>query len=207
MLGVGGGGSGSVLARLPAGYLLCARAGPCLAPSPRRGEGWGEGVLNLRVGACGCAFTSDAEPPHPTLSPLGRGPRRTWWGSLGLPMAGGACPHPPKAGALGPSLSLKGRGARRGGRVGLPSLCGAFVEARLSLRGRGWGWVLLGCRIGGFNPRPAPFFVMPDLIRHPSSSLPPRRERRRWTPDQVRGDAKRIGRVRAWVLSGAGAEG
>jgi hypothetical protein len=37
-----------------------------LAPSPHGGEGWGEGVLSLQI-------SSDAEPPHPTLSPQGRG--------------------------------------------------------------------------------------------------------------------------------------
>ena len=35
-------------------------------PSPRRGEGWGEGARRPRI-------ISSAEPPHPTLSPLGRG--------------------------------------------------------------------------------------------------------------------------------------
>src|SRR5690606_19149362 len=39
---------------------------PLHAPSPLGGEGWGEGVLSQR-------FREEAEPPHPTLSPQGRG--------------------------------------------------------------------------------------------------------------------------------------
>jgi hypothetical protein len=44
--------------------ILIIGAGP--APSPRRGEGWGEGVLSWRIGA-------DAVPTHHALSPRGRG--------------------------------------------------------------------------------------------------------------------------------------
>jgi ribonuclease P protein component len=36
------------------------------SPSPRRGEGRGEGARHSSA-------LSDSEPPHPTLSPLGRG--------------------------------------------------------------------------------------------------------------------------------------
>ena len=36
------------------------------SPSPRGGEGWGEGALTS-------GFPSTAEPPHPALSPPGRG--------------------------------------------------------------------------------------------------------------------------------------
>src|SRR3954463_8289063 len=43
-------------------------------PSPRRGEGWGEGAPSQKE-------TSDAEPPHPALSPRGKG------------MDGGDLPH------------------------------------------------------------------------------------------------------------------
>ena len=43
--------------------------GPGLAPSLRGGEGWGEGVRSRRL------FTG-AEPPHPALSPWGRGFRK-----------------------------------------------------------------------------------------------------------------------------------
>ena len=44
--------------------ILIAGAG--LAPSPRWGEGWGEGARTRRLSA-------GAEPPHPALSPRGRG--------------------------------------------------------------------------------------------------------------------------------------
>jgi hypothetical protein len=37
-----------------------------VAPSPLRGEGWGEGALPLRE-------LANAAPPHPALSPQGRG--------------------------------------------------------------------------------------------------------------------------------------
>src|ERR1700683_3073972 len=43
------------------------------APSPQRGEGGGEGVP-----------TSRPEPPHPSLSPLGRGSSERRGGGLGL---------------------------------------------------------------------------------------------------------------------------
>jgi hypothetical protein len=44
--------------------ILIIGAGP--APSPLRGEGWGEGGLSSRV-------IAGAEPPHAALSPRGRG--------------------------------------------------------------------------------------------------------------------------------------
>ena len=43
--------------------------GAAVAPSPRRGEGWGEGALTRRV-------ITGAAPPHPALSPTGRGFRK-----------------------------------------------------------------------------------------------------------------------------------
>lgn len=49
---------------------VCAQA-----PSPRRGEGWGEGIRPLRK-------ATSAEPPHPALSPQGRG--YLWRGESGF---------------------------------------------------------------------------------------------------------------------------
>ncbi len=46
--------------------LIKALAKVQISPSPRRGEGRGEGAQCQRT-------CSDSEPPHPTLSPPGRG--------------------------------------------------------------------------------------------------------------------------------------
>jgi len=43
-------------------------------PSPPRGEGWGEGAVPSNTAPCRVA-----SPPHPTLSPGGRG---SWIGAL-----------------------------------------------------------------------------------------------------------------------------
>jgi hypothetical protein len=42
------------------------------SPSPRRGEGWGEGE-RARASVRPWGFSSGVEPPHPALSPPGRG--------------------------------------------------------------------------------------------------------------------------------------